>query len=172
MLDRKDFKNKIIKYSLWLCLAILFSFSIITFSRYVTGVYGSDEGRIAKYSIFDNIESIPINLGKLDNAANSVTYDFIITNRDENNIQTETSYKYKIKINTMKNIPINIELYKNGDIINLLNDNLETDYINMAFDSLQEDSFSLKISLNNGSNYLNSDLVDYLDIEILSEQID
>lgn len=172
MLDRKIFKNKIIKSSFWLCLVVLFSFSIITFSKYVSGVYGSDNGRVAKYSIFDNIESIPINLGKLDNTDNSVTYDFIITNKDENNKKTETLYKYKIKINTMKNIPINIELYKNGDIINILNDNLETDYMNMALDSLQEDSFSLKISLNNESNYLNSDLIDYLDIEILSEQID
>lgn len=173
MLDRKLFKKKLIKSSFWLSLVILLCFSIVTLSKYVTGVYAFDEARVAIYSISNNIDTIPINLGDLDNVNKSTSYDFIVSNKNENNKITEVKYKYKIKINTMKNIPLIMELYKNNDLSkNLLNNNLETDYIEMKLGDLQEDSFRLKISLDENADYLDSDLIDYLDIEIISEQVD
>lgn len=157
-------KGRIVKSSIFLIILCLVCITTITLAKYIATSSDSDTLSVATISLSDNVESMPVDLGELYEN-NKLTYTFNVTNNDSN-----VSLKYKINIDTSGNIPMDIYLYDSNNN-NILN-NLETDYITMLVSDKRTDTYILEIKLNDNTTYLDNNLVDYLDIDIYTEQID
>lgn len=144
---------------------IILCFTMIALAKYISKAYGSDDGRVAKYILNENIDTISLDLGML-NQNNSYDYEFIISNTKDDDV-SEVVQKYKLIFDTSNNIPLKITLYKNDEEITLTDN--ETEY--QVLKSKQEDSYKVHLQLDN-STYEDSDLVDYLDINIVASQVD
>ena len=164
-MKKKNFK-KIIFLNL---ILLIFGFSLQSLASYISKIYASEESMVAKFSVTESLGTIPLELDTLD-AYHSLIYTFKVTNYDDQNLLTETHYKYRIYIETSENIPIAFVL-KQNDGENLLNDKLSTNYFDMSFEAKKEEMYSLQISLKD-SSYLNNNKIDYVILHFEAYQID
>ena len=95
-------------------------------------------------------------------------YEFKIKNfEDENNINS-VEMEYYIEILTDISKLIEIELYKNDQLIEIENNKTKT--FNMVKDIEQEDKYKIKIRYNEKSNISMEDIIQELQIKVHSQQ--
>ncbi len=163
------------KKVMWLFLLtfLLFGTSLVvqTFALYDSNVNGDIVIKSAIPITKDNMEAT-LNFHLDDMIPGTTkTYNFSVTNYNNNQIN-EVTMNYKIKILKSNNIPVNVMLYKNGSLVNLLNADLECldNILNLGVE--QTDNYQLVINWNIADNdYTYSGLTDYLDVKIESVQV-
>lgn len=156
------------KHILFLSLYLLFlGISLKSLASYVTLIYASSKGDVAKFSVTESVKDIPLDLGSL-NGFNTLTYTFKVTNQDEK--LNETHYKYRFYLTTGKNLPLTFSLTHVASE-NILKSDLTTDYIDISYTSYEEKEYVLHISLED-SSYLNSNKIDYVDLHFEAIQVD
>ena len=111
---------------------------------------------------------------KINPSEKEKNYTFKVSNVDEDK-KSEVSMQYTIQIKTLDNLPLEFELYKyeNGQIgtTNLLTNNI-TPNIPMKLGSAEHE-YQLKIKWQDNSNdYKYAKVVDYVQINLKSEQMD
>lgn len=151
-------------------ILIIFSCSTLTFAKYATKVYGMATGHTATMEFSTNIgDTIKVNLNEMI-PGSIETYNFKVLNTHQNQL-TEVSIAYKIKVIKTNNLPIIVELYKDGNSTNILDANGESDVYIFNNTNEEEHDYEMKIkwdSNENKSEYAN--LQDTLEIVISSEQ--
>ncbi len=151
-------------------ILIIFSCSTLTFAKYATKVYGMSTGHTATMEISTNIgDTIKVNLNKMI-PGSIESYNFKVLNTDHDQL-TEVAVAYRIKLKKTNNLPIVVELYKDGVNTNILNENNESGIYVFNTNEKEEHSYELKIKWDSNKNEFEyANLEDSLDIVIESEQ--
>ncbi len=98
-------------------------------------------------------------------------YNFNVTNFIGEDI-TGVTMNYKISVVFSKNIPIDVKLYKNDGITNVLNTDFESDNNILGHTNKQIDNYRLELTWDSEkASTIYAGLTDYIDIYINSKQV-
>ncbi len=166
-------KRKIILILIFIIIILVLIISLATsYARYEQKYTATNTAQVA-VPIIKLLDTEAITLRINPNEKEKI-YTFKVSNADEEK-KSEVSMQYTIQIKTLDNLPLEFELYKyeNGQAgtTNLLNNNI-TENIPMKLGS-SEHEYQLKIKWQDNSNdYKYAKVVDYVQINLKSEQMD
>jgi len=178
-------KNRVLLLKLLIILFfILFRLNIPgTYAKFSSSVNTSAKGTIAFYVIDSNYQSLEISLDKLVPSESTYKYDFSVANYDGTK-RLETNAEYHIVIRSTTNLNLEIDLLNiNNESLIMTNDIiqdedgtfynlLKTDKKYFGFIENQIDYYTLTINFPiEYSSYQYQDIIDSLEIIILSSQI-
>ena len=156
---------------LLLCIITSIILVSVSISKYKNVMSVSDSVQVAVpiINLEENVLDVRINPTDTEK-----DYVFKVSNKEEDK-KSEVSMQYTIQIKTLDNLPLEFELYKyeNGQIgtTNLLTNNI-TQNIPMKLGSAEHE-YQLKIKWQDNSNdYKYAKVVDYVQINLKSEQMD
>lgn len=118
---------------------------------------------------------VEVENGKAINITNKNTegnYEFKVKNykiEDGNIITTDVDMQYYLEIQKIENEAIKIELYKNGEKVEIKENKTENFYLNKGTE--QEDIYEMKILYDKASNTSLQDIIQQLQIKVHSEQM-
>ena len=150
-------------------ILILFFVFILFFTGYSMGKSITNSIIQAKTEVAEPILKVVSN-PKVDITAtqNEGTYTFYVRNFDENGKTSEVDLNYDVEISSCLEKTIQMELYKNGEKIELTNN--QTEKLKLPKQNKQEDKYELKIKYNkDGSNEM-KDILDKIQVQVHSEQ--
>ena len=162
-------KIKPINILFLLCIitaVVLVSLSVAKFKNAVSGI---DSSQVAVPIINLTVNVLDIKMNPNDKEKE---YVFKVSNKDENKT-SEVSMEYTLEIKNTNNLPLEFELYKNGNTedVNLLTNN-KTQSIKLNLND-EEQEYKLKIKWNQENrNYQYAKVIDYVQIVLNSSQID
>ena len=166
-------KRKIILILIFIIIILVLIISLATsYARYEQKYTATNTAQVAVPIIkLLDTEAITLRINPNEKEKN---YTFKVSNVDEDK-KSEVSMQYTIQIKTLDNLPLEFELYKyeNGQIgtTNLLTNNI-TPNIPMKLGSAEHE-YQLKIKWQDNSNdYKYAKIVDYVQINLKSEQMD
>lgn len=166
-------KSRTRLFLIFLIAILILIISLATsYARYEQKYITTNTAQIA-VPIIKLLDTKAINL-KINPSEKEKNYTFKVSNVDEDK-KSEVSMQYTIQIKTLDNLPLEFELYKyeNGQIgtTNLLTNNI-TQNIPMKLGSAEHE-YQLKIKWQDNSNdYKYAKVVDYVQINLKSEQMD
>lgn len=167
--NKSQGRLKNITYILIIAIIIILFFTGYSIGKGINQIIVKGSTQIAEPII--EIKSNP----KIDITTNEKegTYTFYVRNFDEKNKISESKIQYKLKIQddidqNSKNT-IKYEMYKNGKLIDLKNQ--ETEYMELTNTSKQNDKYELKIKYVHDSNLTLSEIVGRVQIKIHSQQL-
>ena len=167
--NKSQGRLKNITYILIIAIIIILFFTGYSIGKGINQIIVKGSTQIAEPII--EIESNP----KIDITTNDKEgiYTFYVRNFDEKNKISESKIQYSLKIQddidkSLKNT-IKYEMYKNGKLIDLKNQ--ETEYMELTNTSKQNDKYELKIKYVHDSNLTLSEIVGRVQIKIHSQQL-
>lgn len=166
-------------------LAFLLYITPIAFSRYETTATSNANVDLAFYLLDDNYYTNNIKLLDLTPRSEPYTFTFSVSNYNSSRA-ADTNIEYDLTLRTTTNIPLNYELYLNGDYTtNLItSDNTVADDDGTYFRTLTTEKKILYYTTNtrnlytlyvyfpaeyNGAEY--SNLIEYVEINVDSKQV-
>lgn len=128
------------------------------------------QGNMDTAGMILNVVTKNKNITNLDNTYQELS--FTVNNYDGSKdapTYNDTQYDYQISITTNKNVPLKCELYKqeNGQQTKVTLNNGKTDNITMPHSKIKEDTYVLKVKLDN-KDYKN--IEDVLNIDVYALQ--
>lgn len=114
MFDRK--RNIIFFKFLIIILNLILIIILIdrTLSKYETTATSQLDIQAAFYLLQEDYQTMTVKLSALEPKNNAYSYTFVISNNNGSR-RAETTLEYDLKIVTTTNLPLEYELYKNGD---------------------------------------------------------
>jgi len=167
--DKMKSNKNLIKY---ISLLIITTIIVVclSFSKYYSTIAGIKTTKVAVPII--NMEGTIILEDLAPGKENA--YEFSINNGKEN--ATETTMKYKIKIETQKDLPLIITLHEQNGVTlseNLLDDAMTTAENIMTTEEIITKNYVLKVKWDdNYKSYKYASEIDYINIIVDSEQVD
>ncbi|MEO1769811.1 hypothetical protein [Candidatus Enterococcus ferrettii] len=156
--------------------AIVLSLSIVFFSLVVSLTYSkfhatSEIGASTRVGFFlgDRFESVPVNLNLAPDEYDEIAID--ITDRDGVK-QIETAMRYTIQLESYGSLPVDYELYKEGEKLDFQNNKIEGT-MNLGSQQPQVHSYSLRIFWpKEERNAVNENNLEAIRLNLRAEQID
>lgn len=183
--DKKKLKIGFRFITAGFALAFLLYITPIAFSRYETTAKSNASVDLAFYLIDDNYYTDNIKLLDLVPRSEPYTFTFSVSNYNNSKV-ADTNIEYDLNLRTTTNIPLNYELYLNGDYTNniIIDDNTAADEDGTYFRTLTTEKRTMYYSNNTRNLYTlyvyfpidytskeYANLIEYVEINIDSKQI-
>ena len=166
----KKFNLKSVTYILILFIVTIIFLTGYSMAKNITTVMLNVGAQIAKPILEVRTESDPINI--IDSNTQG-EYKFYVRNYDQNGKISDVKMNYIIEIKDTINKElkdtIQYELYKNGKKVEL--NEQTTNEMQLNNNSLQEDTYILKINYNKDANYVMQDILSNIQIKVHSQQL-
>lgn len=167
-------KKKIIKsinyFCIFLIFIILLQFPQKSYSKYQTSLNSNNsQASIASFIFFSEIEkNVPLTINESLYPGIYYEYNFTVQNFNEN-LVSDITLEYSINISRTNNLPIDIKIYRNNELIDYSKTN--TFILNKNIKTLDNYKIVIQWSeYNNDYNYAN--LSDNVSLNILTTQVD
>lgn len=164
-----------------LCLIIIFSifFTCFLFANYRSALSGKGTGSVATVALsIGNETSLNLPISPLSASGNQY-FNFEILNR-KNEMKNDVTMKYYIEIiSDYDNLPLNVFLYRQNknnqyELLNL--DSNKTEDFILGFSEDISDRYKLVVNWNqdaeNYNDYRFSKTIDFIKLNVVSEQVD
>lgn len=153
-----------------ICTLLCLSFYNVTFAKYVEKAVLRASVDVAVPIYEQTAKELAVELEPME-PGETITYNFVVANVNENNKISEVSLNYYIQFGRSTNLPISISLTSDQEAGNLLNASLATRDFYMPHSTLATHSYTLTITWDeNAKEHRWADAIEMLYIYIYVSQ--